>query len=84
LPAASGTVITWTATATGGASLQYQFWLYNYTTGIWTLAQPYSTNNQLTWTAGTPSTYLIVVWAKSQGSPAEWEAYLGIDFVITP
>ena len=74
------TSITWTAVATGGAApLEYQFWRYSFATGLWTLAQGYSPSSSYTWTP-TPAesgTYALVVWVRSSGSTASYEAELG-------
>jgi hypothetical protein len=78
-PAPNGTTITWTATASGGTSpLQYQFWRYSYATGLWTIAQAYSTSSVFSW-ATTPADagmYIISVWVKSAGSAGAFDASL--------
>jgi hypothetical protein len=85
-PVATGTAITWTATATGGvAPLQYQFIRYSTATGLWTTVQAYSSTNTFTWTPG-PSeagTYYVEVQVRSNGSTAYAEAsLLSSPFVI--
>jgi len=70
LPAAGGTVtVTATNTAGGSGDYIYQFWLKD-TSGLYTLAQPYSPSASWDWdTAGLPNgTYYIAVQAKSVGS----------------
>ena len=49
-----GDKITFTAAATGGkAGYTYKMVVYNKTTKIWGLVQNFSSNNTITWTAGT-------------------------------
>jgi FtsP/CotA-like multicopper oxidase with cupredoxin domain len=85
-PSPAGTSITWTATATGGvAPLQYQFWRYNFGTGIWTNVQAYSTTATFTWTSPTAGSYQLAVQVRNAGSVAPYDAVLGTPkFVIAP
>ena len=74
LPAAAGTPITWTATATGGtAPLQYQFWIDVPGVG-WILARDYGAANTLLWTPSAGGDYRIQVWARNNGSAAPYDA----------
>jgi N-acetylmuramoyl-L-alanine amidase len=77
-PMSAGTQTTWTATATGGTAgpLQYEFWV-RAPDGTWTLAQAYSTSNTFNWTPTVAGTYSLQVWARSAGSTASMEAWLG-------
>jgi hypothetical protein len=78
LPVVANTLVTWTATATGGTgTLEYQFWRYNGTTQSWTLAQAYSPTNTFSWqpTNSDLGTYGLQVWVRSVGSGATWEAW---------
>lgn len=86
-PATTGTEITWTAKTKGGqeAPIEYQFWRYNAGTG-WQSVQGYSTSNTYTWTPtwGDDGDYAIQVWARSNGSTANYEAWKGTaTFTIT-
>jgi len=75
-PAAVGTSIRWTATASGGtAPLQYKFHLYDQATATWTVLQDYAASNQVNWTPSVAGTYTIQVWVRSAGSTASWEAW---------
>lgn len=48
-----GGKVTISGAATGGAgSYQYKFIVYNKTTKTWGLIQNFSSNNKITWTAG--------------------------------
>jgi hypothetical protein len=86
-PLLTGTATTWTATATNnlGSPLQYQFWFYRQTG--WTLGQTYSSSNTFTWTpskADVGEPYAIQVWARTVGSTAPYEAWLGTEsFAVT-
>lgn len=81
LPAAIGTPITWTAKASGGTAgpLQYEFWLLNEQTGIWSLVQNYTSSNTFTWTptSGDAGDYAMQVWVRSAGSTAAYEGWFG-------
>ena len=58
------TPVTFTAAATGGTSVQYQFWVYNANTNpAWSQLQGYSTSATCTWTPATPGNYLLSVTA---------------------
>jgi len=69
-PQAPGTTITFTATATGGTPpYQYKWWVYN---GTWQIAQTWAASNTFAWTPGTANSgYLVGVWVKSAGNPAD-------------
>jgi subtilase family serine protease len=88
LPQRAGTMITWTATATGGTGpLQYQFWRLRSSTGVWTMVQNYSASNTFTWTPTASETgqYALQVWVRNAGSVAAYDAYNGTPyFTITP
>jgi hypothetical protein len=87
-PAPAGTAITWTALASGGvAPLQFEFWRYNYATGVWSVVQPYSPTNTYTWTPapGDAGTYIIGVWVAGSGFVGSFEASATTTaYVITP
>jgi titin len=86
LPAPAGTPMTWTATATGGAALLYEFHVYSYGTGLWSVPQTYSPSNMFTWNPG-PSPagqYAVVVWVRSTASAAAYDAYMVTAFFVTP
>jgi hypothetical protein len=84
-PQVQGAVITFTAAATGGSGkYEYYFTYRNPNTGLWTAAQPYSSNPSWTWnTTGIDTgTYTIEVWARSARSTAAYEAYQRIYYTI--
>ncbi len=71
-PQAAGTPITFTATATGGMSVQYQFWLYNpNATPAWSCLQAYSTLDTCNWTPDNTGDYLLSVTAQDGVTGAE-------------
>jgi hypothetical protein len=52
-PALVGIAMTWTAQASGGIGpLQYQFWRFDSTAGVWVVVQDFSAANTYTWTPG--------------------------------
>jgi hypothetical protein len=77
-PVAPGSAVTWTAVAAGGPTpLEYEFWLYQPSTGVWTLGQAYSPASTWTWTAPSgPDSYQIQVWVRDQGSPAQYLSWM--------
>ncbi len=68
----AGTSLTYTATATGcpNANPVYQFWTLAPGANSWTIAQPYSTTNTMTWsTAGkTTGGWQVAVWLRDASS----------------
>lgn len=84
LPAAAGTTIVWTAVPTGGTAgpLEYYFVKYNANSGVWSVAQAYSTSNRFTWatTSADVGTYALQVWVRSAGSSAAYEHYATTGF----
>jgi hypothetical protein len=81
-PQAPGTAVTFTATATGGATpYEFQWWVDNGTT--WTIAKPWSTSPTFTWTPTTANaSYYIVAWARSAGNTNTYEQYAGMGYPI--
>ena len=64
-PQPPNTPITFTATATGGTNVQYQFWVYNPNFNpAWNQLQTYSTQPTCTWTPTSPGSYLLSVTAQ--------------------
>jgi len=84
-PQTAGTSVQWTAGASGGSgSYEYQFWVYSYGTGIWSVAQPYGSSPTYAWstTELIPGEYLVDVWARNAGSTATFEVYLAVPYVL--
>lgn len=78
-PITPGSTTVWTATAQGPSALEYQFWLWDGNTGIWSVVQDYSSLNSLTWTPGAAhiGPHYVQVWVRTVGSSAnyqDWEA----------
>jgi hypothetical protein len=76
-PQAPGAQVTLSATASGCASPQYQFWVQP-PGGTWTILQTYGAASTATWnTSGLAGgTYIFDVWAKQSGSSASYETHL--------
>jgi hypothetical protein len=74
--AAAGTTVTLTASSTGCASPQYEFWV-QYPNGTWYLVQGWGSATFNWNTAGlAPGTYNVHAWARNTGDPtATFEAY---------
>ena len=87
----SGTIVTFTAIATGGTMpYQFKWWLWD--GANWTVLQDWSTGNTFTWTPSTPNpNYAVGVWVRSTGNtadqpdgyPADTGAYRAIAFAIS-
>ncbi|HEX7485204.1 MAG TPA: triple tyrosine motif-containing protein [Vicinamibacterales bacterium] len=76
-PSAVRTPVKWTATATGGSALEYQYWLNDVATGAWTVLQPYGAGNQVTWSPTAAGTYALQVWVREVGSGVAFDAWKG-------
>ena len=82
-PQPVNTPINFTAAATGGANVQYQFWLYNPSaTPAWSQLQAYSSLATCTWTPTGTGTYLLAVTARdgvlgTEVSSTVWYAISG-------
>ena len=71
-----GRTSTWTAVASGGRRpLQYKF--YRQDKGTWNTVQQYGDSNTYRWTPSNSDlgVHRVVVWVRSAGSTAEWEAW---------
>lgn len=86
-PAPPNSTIVWTATATGGSGpLEYKYWLFSSSTGLWSVLRDWGTGNQATWTPGIGDTgqHSLQVWVRTQGSGIAFEDWQGTGwFVIT-
>jgi hypothetical protein len=60
--------ITVEASESGGAGLVYQYHIYNYQTGVWSVVQGYSTNPILSWTFDKPGRYQVMCFVKDKNS----------------
>lgn len=88
-PLLIGSPVTWTASAVSTRGpVEYEFLIYSASTG-WTVAQSYSSWPSFTWTPalGDLGTHYVQVWARTVGSPAVYEAWVGttaFDVTATP
>ncbi|MHB8773463.1 MAG: phage tail protein [Syntrophales bacterium] len=84
-PRPVGTVITFTAAASGGSGSYQYYFTYRNPAGTWTVGQVYSATATWTWnTAGLAAgTYVIQVWARNAGSTASYEAYKSLSYILT-
>jgi hypothetical protein len=76
-PIATGAPVTWTALASSPAqTLEYQFARLNQATGVWTIVQPYGSQNTFTWTpaVGEEGAYVMRVWVRVSGSTDQFDA----------
>ncbi len=71
-PQPPNTAITLTAAATGGSSVQYQFWVYTPSgTPAWSQLQAYSTKDTCSWIPTTAADYLLSVTAQDGATGME-------------
>jgi hypothetical protein len=72
-PQASGTTILWTASATGCATPQFRFMVWNGTS--WTLGQEWSTSPTFSWntTGLAAGNYIVLAWARA-GTSGDFQA----------
>ena len=78
-PLLIGSPVTWTAAASSTLGpVEYQFLMYSAATG-WTAVQSYSSWPSFTWTPGLGDlgTHYVQVWARTVGSTATYEAWVG-------
>ena len=80
-PVATGTTVTWVASASGGAStLNYKFWLFDPLVG-WSVLRDYQAHNTITWKPARPGLYVLQVWVRAAGSSTEYQAYASSNFI---
>jgi IPT/TIG domain/Cysteine-rich secretory protein family len=85
-PQGSGTTVTFTATAAGCSSPQYQFWILPPGSSTWQIKQAYSSMAVFSWnTTGLPAgQYLYTVWARDSTSSGASCSYLGCNDAFFP
>ena len=82
-PGAIGSPVMWTALANGGVPpLQYKFWIRNETTGVWSLLQEFSPQNQVRWMPSATGAYTAQVWVRSAQSSGQFEASRNSAFFV--
>jgi hypothetical protein len=86
-PAISGTIVTFTGTATGCGNAYFEFWMQSPGSSTWMLKQPYPSSNgpgaeQFTWTSASPGAYRIGVWARQWNSPRSYDSYAQITYWV--
>jgi uncharacterized lipoprotein YddW (UPF0748 family) len=64
----SGKQETFTVDARGGTGLLYQYHIYNYQTGAWTMVRDYSTNPSLAWTFDSAGKYQVMCFIRDEAS----------------
>jgi hypothetical protein len=83
-----GTPVIFTAKPAGGQGpLEYQFWLQNKATSVWTKLQEYSWDNTFAWVplVGDVGQYALQVWVRRSGSTASQEGWASLPaFSVTP
>ena len=67
--ARSGDTLAWTAAYTGEGAAEFRFWLFNYSSGTWSLLRDFGAVNTTSWTPIAPGNYLVQVDARVPGGP---------------
>ncbi|MCM0647406.1 hypothetical protein NBE98_03320 [Clostridium swellfunianum] len=79
-PQVLGTATTFTATATGGTSLLYQFWVYD--GAKWTMVQNYSTKNTFIFNPSAIGNYTVAVYVKDVNSTKALDVSTSVKFSV--
>lgn len=71
------------ASVTGGATEEYQFWVYSAATGSWTVARAWDASDSWVWTPTVAGTYAVQVWVRLVGTIPHQYASTGFFSVTT-
>jgi len=84
-PQVAGTSVTWTATAAGCTSAEFQVWLLPPGAG-WRVVRDWSTTPTFDWntTGASPGTFTFELHARQVGSSAAYESYVDVGYVLSP
>jgi FtsP/CotA-like multicopper oxidase with cupredoxin domain len=82
-PGTIGTNVSFAVSGTGGsANVQYQLWVRNPVTSVWT-SQPYAASPVIWNTTGLPAgQWIVQMWARNVGSTAIYEAYTNTTYTL--
>jgi hypothetical protein len=84
-PQSRGTQVQFTATSSGCANPQYEFWLQN-PSGTWVMKQPFSPTATWTWdtTAYPTGTYTVHAWANQTGADmSTWQSFAEVIYALS-
>jgi spore germination protein YaaH len=82
-PQPAGTAVAVTASSTGCANPQYEFWVRS-PSGTWTMVRAYGSAATLSWTSSTAGTSYIGVHLRDSASSAAYDTVASIPFTLTP
>lgn len=69
-----GYPMTWTAASPSApGTIEYQFWRYDASSAMWSLAQDYSPSNTYIWTPSQAGRHIIQVWVRRPGYNGAYE-----------
>jgi len=82
--AVPGQSVTWTGTPTCSGSAQYQFWFRNPQTGVWGLAQDWSSTNTYVWntTGLVTGVWQMQLWVRDLPA-GKFQAYVSHPFTLS-
>jgi uncharacterized lipoprotein YddW (UPF0748 family) len=75
---------TITVNASGGSELLYQYHIYNYQTGKWTVATDYKSDPSLNWTFLDPGRYQIMCFVKDKTSLNSYDKVAYCETTVNP
>lgn len=83
--AVRGTLVNWTAAASGCVSPTYKF-VVRSPAGVWSVAQDYSATPTFAWdTTTAPSgVYGFQVWARAADATTSYDTYRAVDYTVLP
>jgi len=82
-----GTPIVWSAVANAPpGAVEYQFWRFDASAGLWSLVQPYSLAGSYAWTPSVADTgrWALQVWARPVGSTLPFTAWNASYIAVQP
>ena len=83
-PSTRGTLVTWTAAASGCASPTYEFWVHSAPSGTWSLAQAYSATPTYAWdtTSVASGAYEFQVWVRAAGNTDTYQTFAAAGYTL--
>jgi hypothetical protein len=83
-PTVAGTTVTFNTVASGGqGAYEFKWWVFS--GGSWSVAQNWSNSSAFTWKPATPGNYIVAVWVRNNGVPADAsQALAQVNYIVNP